>query len=108
MYFRGDVPEFCKDCYYYEPIDDGFRMENINAPFFTELYVSHRNTCHCKCIYCYLAGENSTEEDFVRMNKERTYDIKPFFEYLDKNKLINENTIINLMGGESTEYQIFL
>lgn len=104
MYMNNQVPEFCNNCYFYEPIDNSEGINSTEDYTFMGLYVSHRSICHCKCIYCCLAGENCDDESFIRMNNEKSYDIKPFFEYLDEKKLINENTTINLMGGELTEY----
>ncbi len=101
---NGVTPPFCKNCYYYDPVEIPDDYDLMGNHTFKSLYISHRNTCHCKCIYCCLAGENNTEESFIQMNNEKTYNIMPIMNYLDENKLINNETTINIMGGECTEY----
>ena len=101
MYKNGEIPEFCKNCRSYEPVEIN---ENEKKFYFDRIAVKNRSKCSCRCIYCCLTGENDDIERFKAINSEKTYEIKPFLEYMDRENLVNENTQIDVLGGECTEY----
>lgn len=103
IYLKGEKPEFCKNCIYYTPTEIN-SDENINNIKFERIAIKERSVCNCRCVYCCLTGETDDIEEFKRINQEKYYDIKPIMEYIDKEHLMGENTQIDILGGECTEY----
>ncbi len=101
---RGKIPEFCKNCNLYEPIEIDKNL--INKIPFKRLSFKERLVCNCRCIYCCLTGDSEDINLFEKINKEKYYDIKPFIEYVNNSQenMVNEETLIEIAGGECTLY----
>lgn len=98
MYKQGEIPDFCVNCNDYNPVE----LSESNS--FSGIWVNNKSTCHCRCVYCCLAGEDATQEDFDQINNEKTYDMKPILEELSRRNLFAKDTTIFVCGGEPTEH----
>lgn len=86
------IDDRCRNCSFYQEDDwdEDFKLSYI--------CIAHRTKCSCDCFYCNFAKE----KDYY--NTREVYNIIPAYKKLLEDFPLSEELMINLVGGECTEY----
>ncbi len=91
-FINGSVPERCKSCADYE-IKNWRDTHLLNY-----VCIAHRSKCSCNCFYCYFSEKKQY------WNTREVYNIAPVFKHILNTFPLQYNFIVNLVGGECSEY----
>ena len=99
---KGVCPEHCKKCLYLQEVNEDFPTDNKIK--YIEIY--HWNQCNCACVYC-SNRETTKLKISTGRNQQGVINVLKNLKELHKQKKLDPNAEISLVGGEPTILQEF-
>lgn len=97
---KGNINESCQKCHYLK-LDEWNDNPKINC-----IHIYHWIHCNCGCTYC--SNITFTKGKFdTKTKKSDYYDLLPILKEMAKEKIIEEKSEINFVGGEPTVLKEF-
>lgn len=106
IFNQGEIPDCCLNCYQIREITDDSEENNIETGKINTLFISNWKHCNCSCVYCVYSHITKGKHSIFK-KKSPYYDVLPHLKMLTENKLITQDTITYITGGECTVLKEF-